>query len=70
METIRIEKTACPKEKPGKDNPLVFGTIFTDHMFEMDYQEGKAGEWQRIHFRRTRIGEILLCKDGDGECIP
>ena len=39
---IRIEKTACPKEKPGQDNPLVFGTIFTDHMFEMDYEEGKG----------------------------
>ena len=37
---IRIEKTTCPKEKPGQDNPLVFGTIFTDHMFEMDYEEG------------------------------
>lgn len=42
MQTIRIEKTTCPKEKPGKDNPLVFGTIFTDHMFIMDYEEGKG----------------------------
>lgn len=42
MQTIRVERTACPKEKPGKDNPLVFGTIFTDHMFEMDYEEGKG----------------------------
>lgn len=42
MQTIRIERTTCPKEKPGKDNPLVFGTIFTDHMFEVDYEEGKG----------------------------
>lgn len=42
MQTIRIEKTTCPKEKPGQDNPLVFGTIFTDHMFEMDYVEGQG----------------------------
>ncbi len=42
MQTIRIERTTCPKEKPGKDNPLVFGTIFTDHMFMMDYEEGKG----------------------------
>lgn len=42
MQTIRIEKTTCPKEKPGKDNPLVFGTIFTDHMFVMDYETGKG----------------------------
>ena len=38
----RIEKTTNPKEKPGQDNPLVFGTIFTDHMFEVDYEEGKG----------------------------
>lgn len=40
MHTIRIEKTTSPKEKPNRDNPLVFGTIFTDHMFVMDYEEG------------------------------
>ncbi|MEG0564978.1 MAG: branched chain amino acid aminotransferase, partial [Hungatella sp.] len=42
MQTIKIEKTTCPKEKPGKDDPLVFGTIFTDHMFVMDYIEGQG----------------------------
>lgn len=42
MQAIRIERTTCPKEKPGPDNPLIFGTIFTDHMFEMDYEEGKG----------------------------
>lgn len=42
MQKIRVEKTTCPKEKPGEDNPLTFGTIFTDHMFEMDYEEGKG----------------------------
>ena len=34
---IRIEKTTTPKTKPTADNPLTFGTIFTDHMFIMDY---------------------------------
>ncbi|MCR5609830.1 MAG: branched-chain amino acid aminotransferase [Lachnospiraceae bacterium] len=42
MLNIRIEKTTTPKELPGKDNPLTFGTIFTDHMFVMDYEEGKG----------------------------
>lgn len=42
MQTIRIEKNTCPKEKPGTDNPLVFGTIFTDHMFIMDYVRGQG----------------------------
>lgn len=48
MQTIRIERTACPKGKPGKDNPLTFGTIFTDHMFEMDYEKGKGWYDPRI----------------------
>lgn len=42
MQKIRIEKTTCPKVKPEQNDPLVFGTIFTDHMFEVDYEEGKG----------------------------
>lgn len=42
MLNIKIEKTTTPKELPGKDNPLVFGTIFTDHMFIMEYETGKG----------------------------
>ena len=38
---IRIEKTKNPKEKPDEEN-LSFGKIFTDHMFIMDYEEGKG----------------------------
>ena len=45
---IRIEITTCPKEKPGQDNQLVIGTIFTDHMFEMDYEEGKGWHDPRV----------------------
>lgn len=48
MLDIRIEKTASPKPIPDKDNPLVFGTIFTDHMFVMDYEEGKGWYDPRI----------------------
>ncbi|HKM20575.1 MAG: branched-chain amino acid aminotransferase [Clostridia bacterium] len=42
MLNIRYEKTTNPKPLPEADNPLTFGTIFTDHMFEMDYEEGKG----------------------------
>ncbi len=42
MLDIRYEKTTSPKEKPGPENPLTFGTIFTDHMFMMNYEEGKG----------------------------
>ena len=37
MLNIRIEKQQNLKELPSEENPLVFGTIFTDHMFIMDY---------------------------------
>ena len=39
---IRIEKTTNPKPLPAADDPLVFGTIFTDHMFVMNYETGKG----------------------------
>ncbi|MEF9839482.1 MAG: branched-chain amino acid aminotransferase [Lachnospiraceae bacterium] len=48
MLKIRIEKTTQPKEKPGADNPLTFGTIFTDHMFMMNYEKGKGWFDERI----------------------
>jgi branched-chain amino acid aminotransferase len=37
MLNIKIEKTTTPKLLPASDNPLTFGTIFTDHMFIMYY---------------------------------
>ena len=40
MLDIKVTKTTAPKAKPtGK---LSFGRIFTDHMFVMDYTEGKG----------------------------
>ncbi len=46
MLNIRIEKTTAPKAKPtGK---LGFGKIFTDHMFVMNYTEGKGWYDARI----------------------
>ncbi len=38
---IKIIKTQAPKNKP-KENELAFGVDFTDHMFTMDYSEGKG----------------------------
>lgn len=48
MLNIRIEKNKRPKELPAADNPLKFGTIFTDHMFVMNYEEGKGWYDPRI----------------------
>lgn len=44
---IRIEKTTAPKAKPDWKK-LGFGNIFTDHMFIMDYDEGKGWHDARI----------------------
>ena len=48
MLNITIEKTTTPKEKPAKGQKLGFGKIFTDHMFVMDYTEGKGWHDARI----------------------
>ena len=42
MLNIRIERTQNPAPKPAADKPLGFGKIFTDHMFIMNYTEGKG----------------------------
>jgi branched-chain amino acid aminotransferase len=39
---IKITKTTCKKEKKPEDQ-LGFGTIYTDHMFIMDYDVDKGG---------------------------
>ncbi|KNY26718.1 branched-chain amino acid aminotransferase [Pseudobacteroides cellulosolvens] len=44
---IKIEKTNSPKTKPDQSN-LGFGNYFTDHMFIMDYTEGKGWHDPRI----------------------
>ena len=48
MLNIRYELTKNPKPIPGEDNPLKFGTIFTDHMFMMNYETGKGWHDARI----------------------
>jgi branched-chain amino acid aminotransferase len=48
MLNIRIEKTTSPKELPSAENPLKFGTIFTDHMFIMDYETEKGWHDPRV----------------------
>lgn len=47
MENIRIEKAKVLKAKPSLDG-IPFGTYFSDHMFLMDYDEGKGWHDPRI----------------------
>ena len=46
-EPIRITRAASRKRKP-KDSELTFGTVFTDHMFLMDFHEEKGWYDPRI----------------------
>ncbi|NLB29046.1 MAG: branched-chain amino acid aminotransferase [Clostridiales bacterium] len=52
---FKLERTSAPKEKPDP-NTLKFGQRFTDHMFMMDYEEGKG--W--IDGRIVPYGPITL----------
>lgn len=46
VDSIKVELTSNKKEKPTEE--LEFGTIFTDHMFVMDYKDGKGWHDPRI----------------------
>jgi branched-chain amino acid aminotransferase len=48
MSNIKVELTKSPKAKPADQTKLGFGTIFTDHMFLMNYDEGKGWNNPRI----------------------
>ena len=48
MLNIRIERNPNPKPKVPAGQPLSFGKIFTDHMFVMNYTEGKGWYDPRI----------------------
>lgn len=48
MLDIKVIKTAAPKEKPKAGESLGFGRIFTDHMFLLNYTEGKGWHDARI----------------------
>ena len=42
MQEIQVRLAATRKEKPADESKLGFGSIFTDHMFLMDYYEGQG----------------------------
>lgn len=61
MLDIKITKTTSPKQKPAEDKPLSFGKIFTDHMFVMNYTEGKGWHDPRIvPFERISLSPAAM----------
>lgn len=59
MYDIPVTLTTNPKKKPEDESKLGFGKIFTDHMFIMDYEQGRG--WHG----RTRGALRPVC-DGSG----
>jgi branched-chain amino acid aminotransferase len=45
---IKVDLTKNPKSKPENEDNLGFGNIFSDHMFMMDYTEGRGWHDARI----------------------
>ena len=48
MLNIDIKNTSSYKQKPNIDDNLEFGTVFTDHMFVMDYTKEEGWKNPRI----------------------
>lgn len=84
MLNIKIEKITTPKALPKQDDPLKFGTIFTDHMFIMNYEAGKGWHDARIvpyqpislypsamvfHYGQEMFEGLKAYKTGDGRTL-
>ncbi len=82
MLDIKITKTTQPKQKPAPGQKLGFGHIFTDHMFIMNYTEGKGWHDPRIvpfqnlslspaamvfHYGQEMFEGLKAYKNSDGE---
>ena len=48
MQTIAVQRTTHPKQKPTDSSKLGFGNYYTDHMFLMNYDEGEGWHNPRI----------------------
>ncbi|MBR2824633.1 MAG: branched-chain amino acid aminotransferase [Clostridia bacterium] len=42
MQEISVTRNPSPKQKPKDESALGFGRLFTDHMFLMNFEEGKG----------------------------
>ena len=82
MLDIKITKTTQPQAKPQPGQKLGFGKIFTDHMFIMNYTEGKGWHDPRIepfhnislspaamvyHYGQEMFEGLKAYKNADGE---
>ena len=84
MQEIKVELTKQPKAKPTDETKLGFGSIFTDHMFVMNYDEGQGWHDARIvpygpieldpsamclHYGQTVFEGMKACRAKDGRVL-
>ena len=84
MIDIKIEESNNKKAKPDPNEDISFGTIFTDHMFVMDYEESKGWINPRIveyrdfsispaalvfHYGQTMFEGMKAYKTDDGRTV-
>lgn len=84
MLNIKIEKSKNLKEKPDVNQNIEFGSLFTDHMFIMDYEKGKGWINPRIeeykdflispaaivfHYGQTMFEGMKAYKTDDGRTV-
>jgi len=61
MLDIKIKKSQNLKQKPNENEDIIFGSVFTDHMFIMDYEEGKGWINPRIQeFENLNISPAAM----------
>ncbi|MBR2180595.1 MAG: branched chain amino acid aminotransferase, partial [Oscillospiraceae bacterium] len=56
MYNFPVTKTTNPKARPQDESKLAFGKVFTDHMFIMNYTEGRGWHDGRIEpYRKLEL---------------
>lgn len=68
MIPISITRTTNPKQPPA-DETLRFGKVFTDHMFMMDYHEGKGWHDPRVVPYQNFVMDPATCVLHYGQTI-
>ncbi len=62
MQEITAQLSKHPKQKPADEGKLGFGTIFSDHMFVMNYDEGEGWHNPRIlPFSNISLSPAAMC---------
>lgn len=58
---IPVIKTQNPKPRPADESKLGFAKYFTDHMFVMEYDEGKGWHSWRVEPPCTVLDRACIC---------